>query len=92
MERDGDGITNGQAIETMILNRLTSPTPLVHFEEWAKEYALEEACEISPDAVNDDRLARALDAIHPKIEFTEADVAIKIMTQYNIKPQMILFD
>ena len=30
MERDGDGITNGEAIEVLVLNRLTSPTPIVH--------------------------------------------------------------
>lgn len=92
MDRDVDGITNGEAVEIMILNRLTSPTPLVHFEEWAKEYALEEVCGISPGEVNDDRLARALDAINPEIEFIEGDAAIKIMTQYNMKPELLHFD
>jgi hypothetical protein len=60
MERDGDGITNGEAIEVMVLNRLTSPTPIVHVEEWASQYALEEICGISPDEVNDDRLLRKI--------------------------------
>ena len=60
MERSR-GITHGQAIETLILNRLTSPTPLYHVEEWASLYALEEAYGIDADQVNDDRLARALE-------------------------------
>jgi len=92
MERNGDGITNGQAIEALVLNRLTSPTPIVHVEEWASQYALEEICGISPDEVNDDRLRRSLDAIYPKIELIEADVAINIMTRYKIRPELIHFD
>jgi transposase len=92
MERDVDGITNGQAIEALVLNRLTSPTPLVHVEEWARQYALQEICGISPDDVNDDRLGRALDAINPNIEFIEADLAITMMTRYKIKPELIHFD
>jgi transposase len=92
MDRDVDGITNGEAVEIMILNRLTSPTPLVHFEEWAKEYALEEVCGISPGEVNDDRLARALDAINPETEFIEGDAAIKMMTQYNMRLELLHFD
>ena len=92
MERDGDGITNGQAIEALVLNRLTSPTPIVHVEEWAKQYALQEICGISPDEVNDDRLRRALDAIYSKIEFIEADVAINIMTRYKMSLDLLHFD
>jgi transposase len=92
MERDVDGITNGEAIEVLVLNRLTSPTPIVHVEEWARQYALQETFGISPDEVNDDRLRRALDAIYPKIEFIEADAAIKMMTRYKIRLELLHFD
>ena len=92
MERDGDGITNGEAIEVLVLNRLTSPTPIVHVEEWARQYALEETCGISPDEVNDDRLGRALDAIYSKIELIEADIAINIMTRYKMRLELLHFD
>ena len=89
MERDVDGgITNGEAIEVLVLNRLTSPTPIVHVEEWARQYALQETCGISPDEVNDDRLRRALDAIYSKIEFIEGDAAINIMTRYKMKLEL----
>jgi transposase len=92
MERDVDGITNGQAIEVLVLNRLTSPTPLVHVEEWARQYALQEICGISPDEVNDDRLGRALDAVNPNIGSIEADLAITIMARYKITPELTHFD
>jgi transposase len=91
MERDR-GISNGEAVEVLVLNRLTSPTPLYRVEDWASEYALEEAYGISPAEVNDDRLARALDSIFPKMEEIEADVSLRMMSEYHIKPDLIHFD
>lgn len=91
MERDR-GISNGQAVEALVMNRLTSPAPLYRVEDWASECALKEACGISPEEVNDDRLARALDAISPKIEQIEADVSLRIMAKYDIKPDLVHFD
>lgn len=41
---------------------------------------------------NNGRLRRALDAIYPKIDFIEAAVAIKIMTHYKIRPELIHSD
>lgn len=94
MERNvGSGrISNGEAVDVMIMNRLTSPTPLFRVEDWAARYALEEACGISPREVNDDRLARALDAISSKIENREADVSLRIMSHYHIKPELVHMD
>lgn len=91
MERSR-GITHGQAIETLILNRLTSPTPLYHVEEWASLYALEEACGIDADQVNDDRLARALDAYFPHIADVEADVALNAIAGYGLEPEVVHLD
>jgi hypothetical protein len=86
------GITNGEAVEVMIMNRLTSPTPLLRVEDWANAYALEEACEIAPSEVNDDRLGRALDSISPCIEEIEAAISMKIMSKYRIRPELVHFD
>ena len=48
-------------------NRLTSPTPLRRVEDWAAAWAVEETFGIPADALNDDRIGRALDAIAPKL-------------------------
>src|SRR5689334_7186580 len=64
MERNR-GISNGEAVQVLIMNRLTSFTPLWRVEDWARDYALKEVTGISPAEVNDDRLARSLDAISP---------------------------
>jgi transposase len=91
MERER-GITNGDAIQVMVLNRLTSPTPLYSVEEWARVHALEEAFGIAPDEVNYDRLARALDAVSTKIEDIKADVSLRMMSKYHIKPEIVHLD
>ena len=53
-------LTHGQVIEALVANRLTSPAPLVRVTDWAKTWAVEEACGVDPTALNDDRIARAL--------------------------------
>ena len=49
--RDVAILTHGQAIEALIANRLTSPTPLVHVEDWARAWAVEEVFGVAPDAL-----------------------------------------
>src|SRR6266511_3321052 len=55
-------VTHGQVIEALVANRLTSPTPLVHVEQWASQWAVQEVWGIDPHVLNDDRIGRALDA------------------------------
>jgi hypothetical protein len=61
-------LTHGQVIGALVANRLTSPTPLRRVEDWARAWAVEEVFALPPDALNDDRIGRALDAIAPKLE------------------------
>src|SRR6266511_2221712 len=56
-------VTHGQVIEALVANRLTSPTPLVHVEQWASQWAVQEVWGIDPHVLNDDRIGRALDAV-----------------------------
>ena len=46
--RDVAAVTAGQAAEAMICNRLTSPAPLVHVQDWARTWAAEEISSASP--------------------------------------------
>lgn len=61
-------MTRGQVIEALVANRLTSPAPLVRVEDWARCWAVEEVFGIESGLPNDDRLARALNAIAPHLE------------------------
>src|ERR1700749_3082196 len=61
-------ITHGGGVEALVANRLTAPAPLVRVEEWAAAMAVEEAYGIAPHLLNDDRIARALDAVAPQLD------------------------
>ncbi|WP_155357967.1 DUF4277 domain-containing protein, partial [Acrocarpospora macrocephala] len=50
--RDLAGLTHGQVIETLVANRLTSPAPLVHVREWAREWAVAETLGVEADLLN----------------------------------------
>ncbi|MGD3111931.1 DUF4277 domain-containing protein [Streptomyces sp. YGL11-2] len=77
-------LTHGQVIETLIANRLSSPAQLFKVGEWARTWAVEEAFGIDPHLLNDDRLARALDAIAPHLDQVTGSVGAKAITEFGI--------
>ena len=56
-------LTHGQVIEVLVANRLTSPAPLLRVREWAYAWAVPEVFGVAAEALGDDRVGRALDAI-----------------------------
>src|SRR6266511_4094131 len=70
--RDIAVVSHGQVIEALIANRLTHPQAMVAVADWARDWAVEEVYAIPADALNDDRLGRALDAIAPQVEHIDA--------------------
>ncbi len=77
-------MTHGQVIEALVANRLTSPAPLVRVEDWARCWAVEEVFGIEPGLLNDDRLARALDAIAPQLEHIAGTVGARAIGEFGI--------
>ncbi|MGW0766113.1 DUF4277 domain-containing protein [Streptomyces sp. NPDC002676] len=59
-------LAHGQTIEVLVANRLPAPAPLVRVGDWAREWADEEVFGIEADLLDDDRIARALDAVAPE--------------------------
>jgi Domain of unknown function (DUF4277) len=62
-------LTHGQVICALGADRLTSRTPLWQVEDWARAWAVEEVFATLPQALNDDRIGRALDAEEPEEGF-----------------------
>ena len=61
-------VPTGQVIEVLILNRLSlRPVPISKIGVWAQTQAIEEVYGLAADALNDDRIGRALDEIHPHL-------------------------
>ncbi len=90
--RDLATVTAGQAVEAMVCNRLTSPTPLVHVQDWARTWAAEEILGIAPASLNDDKLGRTLDAIAPHLEQITSAVAVRAITTFGIDISRLHWD
>ena len=93
MERDSGGLTHGQVIEQLVLNRLNDPCPLVHITDWAEHTGIPELFQILPEELNDDRLGRALDAIFPYIDDIEEAIVLHALSRFSkIDTSRILWD
>jgi hypothetical protein len=77
-------VTHGQVIEALVANRLTSPTPLVHVQDWASQWAVEEVWGIEAAVLNDDRIGRALDAIAPELDRIIGSVGARAITTFGL--------
>jgi hypothetical protein len=85
-------ISHGEVIEALVANRLTAPAPLVRVEEWAAAMAVEEAYGISPHLLNDDRIARALDAVAPQLDAIVGGVGAAAITEFGVDVARLHWD
>ena len=90
--RDIAYATHGQVIETLVANRLTSPTPLVHVEDWARAWAVEEVFALSPEVLNDDRIGRALDVIAPELDGIIGSIGARAIAEFGVEVSRIHWD
>lgn len=61
-------VPTGQVIEVLVLNRLAlRPTAISKIGAWADSQAIAEVYDIAGGDLNDDRIGRALDDIHPHL-------------------------
>jgi transposase len=90
--RDIAIVTHGQVVEALVANRLTSPTPLVHVADWAEAWAVEEVFGIPADALNDDRIGRALDAVAPVLTGIVGSIGAGAVAGFGIDVSRIHWD
>ena len=84
--------THGQVIEALIANRLTSPSPMVHVGAWARQFAVGHVFGLDPDVLNDDRIARALDALAPVLEQVTGSVGAAAIAAFGIDVSQLHWD
>lgn len=84
--------THGQVIEALIANRLTSPAPMVHVGEWARQFAVSQVLGLAPDTLNDDRIARALDALAPVLDRVTGSVGAAAIGRFGIDVSQLHWD
>ncbi len=85
-------LTHGQVICALVANRLTSPTPLRRVEDWARTWAVQETFGIPPEALNDDRVGRALDAIAPELDQLVGSVGARAIAAFGVEVARLHWD
>ena len=90
--RDIAYATHGQVIEALVANRLTSPTPLVHVEDWARDWAIQEVFDLAPNVLGDDRIGRALDAVAPELAGIVGSIGARAIAEFGIDVARIHWD
>jgi transposase len=85
-------LTHGQVIQVLVANRLTSPTPLRRVEDWAATWAVEETFGIASQALNDDRIGRALDAIAPRLDQIVGSVGAGAIAVFGVEVARLHWD
>jgi hypothetical protein len=85
-------LTHGQVICALVANRLTSPRPLWRVEDWARAWAVEEVFATPPQALNDDRIGRALDAIAPQLDHIVGSVGAQAIAAFGLDTARLHWD
>src|SRR5260370_1384563 len=85
-------ISHGEVIEALVANRLTAPAPMVRVQEWAAAMAVDEAYGISPELLNDDRIARALDAVAPQLDAITGGAGAAAITGFGVDVSRLHWD
>jgi hypothetical protein len=85
-------VSHGQVIEVLVANRLTSPMPLLRIQDWAAAWAVPEVFGIVADALNDDRVGRALDAIAEHLDHIVGSVGAAAIGTFGLDVAQMHWD
>jgi transposase len=85
-------LTHGQVVELAIANRLTSPAPLVHMQDWAGRWAVGEVFGVPPESLNDDRISRALDALAGSLDTVTGSVGLAAIDEFGLDATRAYWD
>ncbi len=82
----GRQVATGTVIETLVLNRLQPrPMPISKIGAWAETQVIEEVYGLPASTLNDDRIGRALDEIHPHLPDLWASLVLTGARAYGVK-------
>jgi hypothetical protein len=82
----------GTVALVLVLNRLTMPLPLYQIGDWMARTVLEHVLGVSACKLNDDRLARTLDAIQPHCAEIWQEVIQHALLQAEVDLSLVFYD
>lgn len=88
-----EGVPWARVVALLVIGRLCEPTSeLAIAERWYRSTALEDILGVSVEAVNDDRLYRALDRLLPYKEALEGHLRSKLGELFELDYDLLLYD
>ncbi len=90
--RSNARLTHGQVALAVLANRLTQPQAMYRFLEWARRWAVGETFGFEASALNDDRLARCLDALAPHLDAIQGSVLARAVTAFGLDLRQLHWD
>jgi transposase len=85
-------LTHAQVALTILANRLTQPKAMYHLLSWAKKWAVRETFGVDADRLNDDRIARCLDALAEKIDRVQGAVTVAAVREFDLDLSQLHWD
>lgn len=85
-------ISHGEVVETLVLNRLTSPRPLSQIDAWARQLGLDLLTGRDPARLNDDRLGRTLDVLGDRVADVQAAVTHHLVHAFDVAVTDVHYD
>jgi len=82
----------GRVVLLLVLNRLLSPQPLYHVQEWMVETVLPEMLGVSTEQAYDNRLGRALDQLYPHLGELWARLVSRAIHVYGLDLNVLHWD
>ena len=83
---------HGTVLSVLLAARLHHPTALINVADWAAKHGVEYLCNIPADKLNDDRIARALDAFFEHRHAILAEVTCEVLRLTNLNLERCHFD
>jgi len=85
-------LTHAQVALTILANRLTQPKAMYHLLAWARKWAVRETFGVDPNRLNDDRIARCLDALAEKIDPIQGAVTVAAVREFDLDLSQLHWD
>jgi transposase len=82
----------GLVASVLVLNRLMAPHPLYWVNRWLAQTVLGTALEVSPPKLYDQRLGRALDALHPHLGEIWARLVVRAVQVWGLDLSVLHWD
>ena len=88
-----DGVSDGQAIAVLVINRMLAPCALSNVAAWVEQTGLQLLLGIAdPQKFNYDRLVDALLAVNPSWQQIAAQITLRAVEAFGLKVETVHYD